>query len=60
MFDDLFEDRPKCVWCGSFGGFTNRLIIHMMAEDFSDLIAECEWCMYDKYFRKKAANGKGN
>lgn len=33
----------SCVWCGSKGGFANRLIINMVGQDES--ICECEWCL---------------
>ena len=32
----------RCVWCGTKGGFANRLIIHLVEMEAS--IAECEWC----------------
>lgn len=53
-----YDDRPRCVWCGSFGGYANRLTIHPDME--GGLIAECDWCWSSDYYRKKAANGKGN
>jgi len=31
-----------CIWCGSKGGFVNRLIINIVGEDAA--IYECEWC----------------
>jgi len=31
-----------CIWCGSKGGFVNRLIINLVGEDAA--IYECEWC----------------
>jgi hypothetical protein len=31
-----------CAWCGSKGGFVNRLIIHLI--EMQDAIYECEWC----------------
>ena len=52
------DDRPRCVWCGSLGGYANRLYIYT-DEELLTLIAECEWCFSSDYFRKKAANGKG-
>jgi hypothetical protein len=59
-FDELEDDRPRCIWCGSFGGYANRLTIHMAQDDLKSLIAECDWCWSNDYYRKKAANGKGN
>ena len=56
---EFVDDRPRCVWCGSFGGYANRLVIHTVQEDDA-LIAECDWCWSSDYYRKKAANGKGN
>ena len=32
----------RCVWCGTKGGFANRLIIYLVEMEAS--IAECEWC----------------
>jgi hypothetical protein len=57
-YEDMEDDRPRCVWCGSLGGYANRLYIYT-DEDLLTLIAECEWCFSSDYFRKKAANGKG-
>lgn len=57
--EDLFDDRPRCIWCGSFGGYANRLTIHC-SDDINYSIAECDWCWSNDYYRKKAANGKGN
>jgi hypothetical protein len=48
--------EPICAWCGSRGGFANRLIIGTDTE--GELLAECEWCASTEYFRRKAANGK--
>jgi len=31
-----------CAWCGSKGGFANRLIINLVGLDAA--IYECEWC----------------
>lgn len=31
-----------CVWCGTKGGFVNRLIINLVGDD--EAIYECEWC----------------
>lgn len=31
-----------CAWCGSKGGFANRLIIFPI--DMQEAIYECEWC----------------
>ena len=31
-----------CAWCGSKGGFANRLIIHPIG--MQKMICECEWC----------------
>ena len=59
-FEDLFDDRPRCVWCGSFGGYANRLMIHMAEDKLESMIAECDWCWSNDYYRRKAANGKGN
>ena len=36
-----------CVYCGSKGGFANRLIIHPAGSDDMALI-ECEWCSMKK------------
>jgi hypothetical protein len=58
--EELFDDRPRCVWCGSFGGYANRLTIHMAENGLDSMIAECDWCWSNDYYRKKAANGKGN
>ena len=60
MEENGFDDRPRCIWCGSFGGFANRLMIHMAENRLDTLIAECDWCWSNDYYRKKAANGKGN
>ena len=48
--------EPTCAWCGTYGGFANRLIIGTDTQ--GELLAECEWCMTTEYFRRKAANGK--
>ncbi len=32
-----------CLFCGSKGGFVNRLVITPL-EDKSDALAECEFC----------------
>jgi hypothetical protein len=32
----------RCVWCGSKGGFVNRLWIHLV--DDLEPVCECEWC----------------
>lgn len=48
--------EPTCAWCGTTGGFANRLIVGVDTE--GELLAECEWCMTTEYFRRKAANGK--
>lgn len=58
-YDHLEDDRPRCTWCGSLGGYANRLYIYT-DESLATLIAECEWCHSSDYFRKKASNGKGN
>jgi hypothetical protein len=58
MSEELFDDRPRCIWCGSFGGYANRLMINPDME--GGFIAECDWCWSSDYYRKKAANGKGN
>lgn len=50
--------EPICAWCGTTGGFANRLIIGQ--DTTGELLAECEWCATTEYFRKKAANGEGN
>lgn len=52
-------EKPRCVWCGSFGGFANRLMIHIDKEEAITL-AECEWCSSTEYFRRKGAIGNGN
>lgn len=57
---ELFDDRPRCIWCGSFGGYANRLVIHMAQDDLESMIAECDWCYSHDLYRKKAANGKGD
>jgi hypothetical protein len=31
----------KCVWCGSKGGFANRLIFYPCSQG---AVYECEWC----------------
>jgi hypothetical protein len=31
----------KCVWCGSKGGFANKLIIYPCSQG---AVYECEWC----------------
>lgn len=54
-----FDDRPRCIWCGSYGGYANRLMIHLN-KDQDTFIAECDWCWSSDYYRKKAANGQGN
>lgn len=54
-----WDDRPRCVWCGSFGGFANPLVLHIVPET-TTAIAECDWCWSSDYYRKRAANGKGN
>lgn len=48
--------EPTCAWCGTSGGFANRLIIGL--DTRGELLAECEWCASTEYFRRKAANGK--
>jgi hypothetical protein len=32
----------SCVWCGSKGGFANRLIF--LPVDMDSALYECEWC----------------
>jgi len=32
----------NCIWCGTKGGFVNRLIINLVGDD--EAIYECEWC----------------
>jgi len=32
----------NCVWCGTKGGFANKLIIHLIG--MQGAIYECEWC----------------
>lgn len=56
---EMSDDRPRCVWCGSYGGMANRLMIHLN-KDQETFVAECDWCWSSDYYRKKAANGKGN
>lgn len=56
---EFVNDRPRCVWCGSFGGYANKLMIHIDAE-LETVVAECDWCWSSDYYRKKAANGEGN
>jgi hypothetical protein len=38
----LRGQRMMCAWCGSKGGFANRLIISLTSWD--EAIYECEWC----------------
>jgi hypothetical protein len=59
-FEDLEDDRPRCIWCGSYGGTANRLMIHMEENKLESMIAECDWCWSNGYYRRIAANGKGN
>lgn len=35
-----------CIWCGSKGGFVNRLIVYLDGENNG--IIECEWCSMKK------------
>ena len=35
-----------CIWCGSQGGFVNRLIVYLDGENNG--IIECEWCSMKK------------
>jgi hypothetical protein len=32
-----------CIWCGTKGGFVNRLMISPL-EDRSEALSECEFC----------------
>jgi hypothetical protein len=50
--------EPTCAWCGTTGGFANRLIVGIDTQ--GELLAECEWCITTEYFRRKAANGKSD
>lgn len=50
--------EPICAWCGTRGGFGNRLIISPDMK--GELLAECEWCASTEYFRRKGALGDGN
>ena len=36
----------NCVWCGSMGGFVNRLIA--LKDGEGGAIIECEWCARKK------------
>ena len=47
----------KCVWCGSPGGYVNRLVVSGSDED---AIAECEWCFSTNEYRTRGARGAGN
>jgi hypothetical protein len=33
----------ECVWCGSKGGFVNRLVPHIVG--VNEVMYECEWCL---------------
>jgi len=46
----------ECVWCGSTGGFVNRLVAHQVGVD--EVIYECEWCLMiiNNELRKMGAN----
>lgn len=47
-----------CVWCGTPGGFVNRLLIELDSQ--GDPLAECEWCASTEEYRKLGAHGEGN
>ena len=34
----------NCAWCGSKGGFVNRLIKYECSP-YGDAVYECEWCI---------------
>ena len=37
----MSQEHIFCIWCGSKGGFVNRLMIVGTADN---AIVECEWC----------------
>lgn len=52
------EKKLRCIWCGTYGGYANRLYINQ--DSVGDVVAECDWCSSTEYYRRLAANGKGN
>ena len=46
----------RCIWCGTKGGFANRLMSYHIPK--SEPLVECEWCGFDEMTRERAANGK--
>ena len=48
----------RCIWCGTLGGFANRLQVYL--DSYGDAVCECEWCIAYGDYRKAGAKGEGN